>query len=158
MLMVHVLAAMRLTNAVAPRMVDSRSGLIINVSSLAAYFPLPGSATYSATKRYLINFSESLHMELASYGVHVQALCPGMTKTDFHMRMGEDGKRIERQYILGWMKPEKVVKLSLRHVSSHHVVYIPGLVNKALVRIVSRIPRRLHYRLGRAILRKDHPS
>ena len=154
MLMVHVLAAMRLISAVAPRMVDSHDGLIINVSSVAAYFPLPGSTTYSSTKRYLLTFSESLHMELASYGIRVQALCPGMTKTDFHMRMGEDGKRIEKRYVLGWMKPEKVAKLSLRHISSPRVVYIPGLVNKALVRIVSRMPRRLYYRLARAVLGK----
>jgi uncharacterized protein len=157
MLMVHVSAAMRLTGTVVPRMVESRSGTIINVSSVSAYFPLPGSATYSATKRYLVAFSESLHMELAPYGIYVQALCPGMTRTDFHARMGEEGKRIEKQYFLGWMKPEKVAKLALRRISSRQVIYVPGLVNKVLVRFVSRIPRRFYYWLSSAALRGNHP-
>ena len=153
MLMVHVHAVVRLAGAVVPRMIDSRGGLIINVSSVAAFFPLPGSATYSATKRYLINFSESLHMELSRFGIYVQALCPGMTRTDFHLRMGEDGRRIEKRYILGWMKPEKVAKLALRHLTGNRVIYVPGLINKILIRVVSRLPRRLYYRLARMAIR-----
>ncbi len=155
MLMVHVVAAMRLIDAVVPRMIDARQGTIINVSSVAAYFPLPGNSTYSATKRYLITFSESLHSELAPYGIHVQALCPGMTRTDFHARMGDEGKRIVKRYFFGWMNPERVVKLSLRRLSGRRVIYIPGHVNKILVRVISRMPRRLYYKLSRIAVREE---
>jgi len=151
MLMVHVLAAMRLTGAVAPRMVLAGTGAIINVASVAAFFPMPGSASYSATKRFLVTFSESLHMELSSKGIRVQALCPGMTRTDFHERMGSDGEKIRKSYFLGWMLPDKVARLSLRHLASGPVLYVPGFVNKLLVRIVSKLPRRLYYNLTKRI-------
>ncbi len=145
MLAVHVVAAVRLAGAVIPRMIAAGSGAIINVASVAAFFPMPGSSTYSATKRYMITFSESLHMELAPHGISVQALCPGMTRTDFHERMGEAGKLIEKRYIFSWMAPDKVAKLSLRRLRSRRVVYVPGLFNKFLVRFATKIPKRLYY-------------
>lgn len=145
MLMVHVVSAVRLTGAVASRMAEAGEGAIIHVSSVAAFFPMPGN--YSATKRYLVAFSESLHTELASRGVRIQALCPGMTRTDFHSRMGVEGEKIQQRYFLGWMQPEKVVQLSLRHLGNGRVIYTPGILNKFLVRFLSRMPRRLYYKV-----------
>jgi short-subunit dehydrogenase len=153
MLTVHVVAAMRITEAVIPRMIAAGGGAIINVSSVAAFFPLPGSATYAATKQYLITFSEALQLELEGRGIHVQALCPGMTRTDFHEKMGEDGERIQRRYIFGWMEPERVARLSLRQLGKKQVLYVPGLINKFLVRIVSKIPRPLYRGLIRIAFR-----
>lgn len=151
MLAVHVVAPIRLIEAVLPSMKRNRRGSIINVSSVASYFPTPKGSTYSATKQYLNTFSESLHMELKPHGIRVQALCPGMTRTDFHMR-NHEGKEIEKKNVLGWMNPETVAKRSLRHVSSERVIYIPGVVNKLLVRVVSHLPRRLYYRIAEKLL------
>jgi short-subunit dehydrogenase len=151
MLHVHVTAAMKLIAAAVPSMKAMHRGLIINVSSVAAYFPSPKGSTYSATKRYLITFSESLHMELRSFGIRVQALCPGMTRTDFHMR-NEEGREIEKKNIIGWMNPEKVAKLSLEHARRKSGIYVPGWKNKLLVRILSHLPRRLYYRLAASVM------
>jgi short-subunit dehydrogenase len=153
MLMVHVAAAVRLSGAVVPRMVHNGEGMIINVASVAAFFPMPGSASYSSSKRYLVTFSESLHMELSTKGIRVQALCPGMTRTDFHDRRGTEDDKIRKRYFLGWMDPDTVVRRSLRHLDSGNVVYVPGLVNKLIVRLVSRLPKRLYYRLASKIRR-----
>jgi short-subunit dehydrogenase len=144
MLAVHVTAPVRLTAAVLPAMKRRGSGLIINVSSLASFFPMPKGATYAATKQYLNVFSESLQMELKPYGISIQALCPGMTRTDFHSR-DDYGRKTAQRYPLGWMRPETVVRRSLKHVGGRPVVYIPGLMNKVIGRILSHVPKRIYY-------------
>jgi short-subunit dehydrogenase len=150
MLEVHVVVPLRLIAAVAPGMKERRNGLIVNVSSVAAFFPMPEGSTYAATKRYLNTFSESLYLELRPYGIKVQSLCPGMTRTDFHSR-NDKGRQIANRNILGWMSPETVVRKALRHAAGPKVVYIPGLKNKILVGVVSRLPRRLYYRIASQI-------
>ena len=159
MLAVHVIAATRLIEAVLPSMKRRRSGSIINVSSVAAYFPMPTGATYAATKRYLNVFSESLHMELKPYGIRVQALCPGMTRTDFHSR-SDEGRSIAKKNVLGWMEPSTVARRSLKRVSGRGVIYVPGLINKFLVRFLSCLPRRPYYWIVGKVLsieRFDYP-
>ena len=128
-------------------MMEKRRGAIINVSSLASFFPMPGGTTYSATKAYLNSFSESLQMELSDFGIQVQALCPGMTHSDFHRKMGAHGDDIRKRYFLNWMDPDTVVRKSLRHLGSKRVLYIPGTINKAIARVMPKIPRRLYYPL-----------
>ncbi|MCU0825440.1 MAG: SDR family NAD(P)-dependent oxidoreductase, partial [Leptospira sp.] len=63
-------------------------GFLINVASIAGYLPAPGSAIYAATKAFVKSFSESIHEEAKKYNVFVQALCPGLTHSDFHRRAG----------------------------------------------------------------------
>ncbi|MBT3274912.1 MAG: SDR family oxidoreductase [Spirochaetales bacterium] len=149
MLNVHIIATLRLVEAVVPGMMERNRGIIINVSSLAAFFPMIGSTTYAATKGYLNSFSESLQMELWDYNIKVQALCPGMTTTDFHRKMGEAGKEIQDKYFLKWMKPEAVVKYSARKLSGNRVICIPGIVNKIMARLIPRLPRLLYYRIAK---------
>ena len=88
MLKVHNLATIQLCHAVLPNMVSNKKGIIINVSSLGAFLPLPINAVYAASKSFVKIFTESIYLELQGTGVKVQALCPGMTRTDFHEKMG----------------------------------------------------------------------
>ena len=85
---VHDLATMRLCRAALPGMIARRHGGIINLSSLAAFFPSPGNVIYSASKAFTVAFSEALSLELKGTGVRVQALCPGFTHTSFHSQPG----------------------------------------------------------------------
>ena len=152
MIQVHVCVAVRIIQTALPQMVLRKSGTIINVSSLASFFPLPGGGTYSATKAFLNSYSEALHMEVAPHGVRVQALCPGFVRTDFHDRMGISDRDIERRNLLGWMQAEVVARLSLRKARRGPVVYIPGLLNKLVVRLGTKIPKRLYYSLVTRLL------
>ena len=72
-----------LCRAIAPQMVERRSGAILNVASTAAFQPGPNMAVYFATKAYVLSFTEALHEEMKPHGVKVSALCPGPTRTEF---------------------------------------------------------------------------
>jgi NAD(P)-dependent dehydrogenase (short-subunit alcohol dehydrogenase family) len=74
-----------LTHKVLPGMVERRFGRIVNVASLAGLVPgAAGHTLYAATKGFLVKFSQSLHLENLATGVHVSALCPGFTYSEFH--------------------------------------------------------------------------
>jgi hypothetical protein len=126
MLEVHVVASTRLSRAALPGMIARGRGLIINVSSLAAFFPMPGSVTYCSTKAYLNTFSKALQAELRDTGVQVQALCPGFTYTEFHDT--PEFTNFSRSTIPKpfWMPAEKVVRASLEAARRGRVICIPG--------------------------------
>jgi len=147
---VHIDACVRFSHAAIPGMLERRKGDIINVASVAAYTPAPGSLTYCATKSYLVSFSESLHLELRDHGIRVQALCPGFTTTDFHSRLGIDtSARAFRHF----MAPEKVVEVSLKGLKRGTVICVPGLQNKFAVQAVRIFPRPLYYALARLAIK-----
>ena len=87
----HVLATMRLTHAALRNLTARNQGAIINVSSVAAFVPRPGSTSYYATKAWINCFTEGLYLELKSAGsrVRVQALCPGFTDDGIPRRVGD---------------------------------------------------------------------
>jgi short-subunit dehydrogenase len=135
MIHVHVIAAVRLCRAALPGMIARGRGSIVNVSSIAAFMASPRNATYGATKAYLNLFSQGLQDELTGTGVRVQALCPGLTHTEFHDRPGyEDYKRKIPEFL--WMRAEDVVNESLDALQSGRVICIPGLKNRLLVAVI----------------------
>jgi short-subunit dehydrogenase len=144
---VHVEAPMRLIHALGPGMVAEGRGAIVNVASLACFMPLPGSASYSATKAFLRILSESLAMELRGTGVRVQALCPGFTRTHFHAALGIPETKLRDRLFLRWGSPREVVRSSIRALEADRVLCVPGFWNRAIRRLVPLIPRRLYYAL-----------
>ncbi len=132
MVHVHVIATMRLTRAALPRMISRGAGGIVNVSSVSAWWPTAGTATYAATKAFLNAFSEALHTELAGTGVTVQALCPGFTRTEFHD--APSFSSFDRAQIPDflWMSADAVVRASLEALARGSVIVVPGLTNRLL--------------------------
>jgi short-subunit dehydrogenase len=129
MIQVHVIASVRLAHAALPDMLKRRRGGIINVASLAGLVPIT-NVTYSATKAYLVAFSQALQNELEGSGLKMQALCPGFTYSGFHDT--EEMKNFRRSQIprLFWMQADAVVTESLRALDRGKVVCIPGIVNR----------------------------
>lgn len=148
----HVLATERLTRAALPGMVQRRSGGIINVASVAAFFSTPFNVSYCATKAWMLNFTEGLYMELQSVGspVKVQALCPGYTYTEFHDVLGVDRSKIMTKS--WWYSADYVVGESLLGLRAGKPIVIPGLRYRILAGASRFIPRAV-VRAGAARLR-----
>ncbi len=127
MVRVHVDATVRLTRAALPGMIDRGRGAVINLSSIAAFSAFSG-AMYSGTKAFLVMFSQNLQDEVRRNGIVVQALCPGMTHTDFHRVAGIDKSIVPKPF---WMTASKVVRISLRRLG-HGVVCVPDWKNKVI--------------------------
>jgi short-subunit dehydrogenase len=141
----QVLAVTLLTRAALPGMIARGKGAVINVSSRLAFSaslpspPLPKRAVYAATKSYINTFSRIVANELAGTGVRVQALCPGVVRTEFHEVQGMDASR----FPVGIMSPEDLVAASLAGLERDEVVCIPALDDPGLLAAVEASERRL---------------
>jgi short-subunit dehydrogenase len=133
MIQLHVLASVRLARAVLPGMIERDRGGIINVASLEAFIPLPGDAIYSATKAFLVTFSQALHEELRETGVRVQALCPGFTRTELHSVEQLPESDLARIPAMLWSSADEVVAASLRALPRGPVICVPGWKNRVIV-------------------------
>jgi hypothetical protein len=133
MIRLHVVASVRLARAALPDMIARGRGGIINVASLAALTPMPGDAIYSATKAFLVTFSQSLHEELRDAQVRVQALCPGFVRTEFHDVEGLPEDDLARIPSLLWSRADDVAASSLRALARGPVVCVPGWQNRAIL-------------------------
>ncbi len=135
MLSLHCDATITLSRAAIPFMRELGGGVIINVSSLGAFLPGKGLAVYGATKAFLNYYSQALQQELAGTGIQVQALCPGYTRTEFHLEIaaqGFDPSRIPEEM---WLEPGDVVKASLAALGSGKVLVVPGETFQGLARM-----------------------
>ena len=153
----HIMATMRLTHAALRNLTARNQGAVINVASVAAFVPRPGSISYYATKAWITHFTEGVHLELKSAGsrVRMQALCPGFTYTEFHDVLGIDRKFIS---IAWWMPAEDVVAASLQGLEKGKLFVVPGWRYKLLVSVIRIMPRGVvHYALtkGPAGLRRE---
>jgi uncharacterized protein len=136
---VNVTAVMHLTRAALPAMLGAGAGTVINVASVAGLVPGRGS-TYSASKAWVISFSEGLAVTLQGTGVGVHAVCPGYVHTEFHARAGIDMARLPSFL---WLEVDDVVTKSLADVAAGKVISVPGVQYKAVVTAGRMIPRGL---------------
>ena len=136
---VNVTAVMQLTHAALPPMLAAHEGTVINVASVAGLLPGRGS-TYSASKAWVISFSEGLANGLGDSGVGVHALCPGFVHTEFHARAGID---MAKTPSFLWLEVDDVVRECMADVAKGKVVIVPGLQYKALTTGGRVVPRNL---------------
>jgi short-subunit dehydrogenase len=111
-------------------MVERGRGAILNVASTAAFQPMPGTATYAATKAFVLSLTEATHSEVKGKGVTVTALCPGPVKTEFAEVAGIGGAE-EQLPDLFWSSAEEVAKAAVDGLANGKRVVIPGLLNRA---------------------------
>ncbi len=136
---VNVTSVLHLTRAALPAMLDAGAGTVINIASVAGLVPGRGS-TYSASKAWVISFSEGLAVGLQGSGVGVHAVCPGYVHTEFHARAGIDMAKLPS---FMWLEVDDVVSRSLADIADGKVISIPGMQYKALVTAGRLMPRGL---------------
>ncbi len=150
-LQVLLVSLTELTYRLLPGMVDRGYGRIINVASLAGLLPAPaGHTLYAATKSFVIRFSEALSCEVAHRGVHVTAVCPGFTFSEFHDVTGT------RAMMGGlpswmWMDAPTVARQGYDAVMAGRPVHVTGRVNTAIALLARYLPQRIVYALNRRV-------
>ncbi|KHO24877.1 SDR family NAD(P)-dependent oxidoreductase [Mycolicibacterium setense] len=144
---VNVTAVMELTHAALPSMIDAGSGTVINVASVAGLVPGRGS-TYSASKAWVVSFSEGLSNGLGGTGVGVHALCPGFVHTEFHARAGID---MAGTPSFLWLQVEDVVRDCLADAAAGKVIIVPGLQYKVLTTGSRMVPRNVVRAITKAV-------
>jgi uncharacterized protein len=140
LLQLNVVSLTELTQRLLPGMVGRKRGGVLNVASTAAFQPGPFTAVYSASKAYVLSFSEALAEEVGGRGVTVTAFCPGATRTGFATRAAMDGSRLFQ----GKRLPDaaSVAQAGYDGFRRGARVVIPGLRNKFLAQSVRFMPRR----------------
>jgi short-subunit dehydrogenase len=137
-----------LCRAVAPAMIERKSGGIINVASTAAFQPGPNMAVYFATKAFVLSFTEALHEELKPHGINVTCLCPGPTRTEFGAVAGFGGSGMFERVA---MESPEVVAAGLDGLDRNKAVVVPGLVNKLTANSGRFAPRSVVRKIAGAI-------
>ena len=146
---VLVRAPMRLMHAVLPQMRKRNSGVIINVSSTAAFI---AGGHYSAAKSYLTVMSESLHTQMLPTNVKVSSLNPGFVHTEFHQRAGMKMGAIPN---FMWLDGDFLVKKAWSDALKGKAISIPGWQYKVLRAIIALAPRKTVRKMGMSLRTKQ---
>ena len=140
----NVTALVLLTRAAIIRMRAQQRGTVINIGSAAGYQPMPHFASYSATKSFVINFTEALSEEYRSSGLRIFAVSPGDTDTG----MGSSPSTNKRH-------PDQVVDTAWRAMRGTAPSVVDGRANSILAALSTRLfPKRLMLRIGERMMRR----
>jgi short-subunit dehydrogenase len=142
----NVGALVRLTHAAIASMTRHGSGTVLNMSSIMALAPFPGSATYAASKAFVSSFSEALHEELRGTGVTVTAAMPGIVHTGFMEH--SNAHHLDGLPGIAKLKPELVTKAALRAARKGKAVSTPGFGYRIMAAMVGATPRTVLRRFG----------
>lgn len=148
----NVGALTRISHAALAAMVPRGRGWLLNVSSIAGFQPAPRLAVYAATKAYVTSLTESLHEEVRDAGVHVTALCPGLTKTEFQS-VSNTETYADRFPDLVWTSPEHVARTGLDAVVDNRAIAVPGAQYQVMSAVTNVTPRWLRRRMSSLVQR-----
>jgi short-subunit dehydrogenase len=149
LLQVMVTSLAELTHRLLPGMIARRYGRVIHVASLAGLVPAPaGHTLYAASKAFVVRFSEALAHEVRGQGVHVTALCPGFTLSEFHDVTGTRAV-VSRMPPWMWMDAATVAREGFEAVERGDDVFVNGRVNRAIAAFVKYTPHRVVTAVGR---------
>lgn len=148
MIDLNIKSLVELTYLFLMPMRERHQGVIINVASTAGFQAVPYMAVYAATKAFVLSFSEALCEENRSYGVHVLALCPGVTDTNFF-----EAAKIDRPPMRTVQTAEEVVDAALRGLKRRKSTVISGWTNWLTVGAERFVPRSLVTKVAAKALR-----
>jgi len=153
MIDLNIKSLVELTHRFLAPMLERKEGTIINVASTAGFQPVPFMATYAATKAFVLSFSEGLWEENRPHGIHIMALCPGVTDTNFF-----EAARGHKPPARVSQTPEEVVETALRGLGRGKSHVISGWTNFLMVESERLAPRSLVTRLAGRMMRSQQES
>ncbi len=125
MLVLNMITPVELMKLFLPDMYQRGSGKILNVASTGAFQPGPYTASYHASKVFVLNYSRAVRFEAIKNGVQICVLCPGATKTDFFRKEGKPTPKYA-------MPAEEVADYAYKRLMQNKEVSIPGIGNRLL--------------------------
>jgi hypothetical protein len=151
MILLNVRASTLLTFLFIPEMKKLQKAYILNISSFAAFSPLPYKSVYAATKTYLLFFTQALNAELKGTGISVTSVHPNGISSERALENIKKSSFIARSAAL---TPAQVAKISLDNMFSESVFVIPGVVNKIYYYIGCSLPHGVILKLIGNIFKK----
>ncbi len=141
MIRVMLTAPVELSRLALPDMVARGWGRVLNVASLAGQMPATGGDTlYGPIKSFLIKASQGLWLETQGTGVHVTALCPGYTYTEFHDVNGSREQVSAAYPKWMWMDADRVARIGWDAVEANRPRVTPGVANNVLGALGGLLP------------------
>ena len=141
------------TRLLLPELQKHSKAYILNVSSLAAFSPVPYKTIYPASKAFIYHFTRGLRAELKGSNTNVSVLNPGpiMTNSDVSKRING-----QTQYIkLSIMTPERIAQIAIRKLLKGKSVIIPGFMNRFSFFMIKMTPIRFRINVGTSIFKRD---
>ena len=139
MLVLNMITLTKLTKYFAELMIPNGDGHIINIASTAAFQPVPNLAAYSATKSYVLNFSEAIGYELKDKNIKVSAICPGATQSEFAKVAGFN----EEDFDSSLPTSRDLAEYIFSEMKKGSTTSIHGLINRLLVFTGRFSPRKM---------------
>lgn len=137
LLHVNVVSLTHLTRLLVPGMIARNWGRVLNVASIAGFYPGPLTACYNASKAFVVSFSLALSNELKGTGVSITCFCPGPTKTRFAERAGLSGTKAFSENV---MESSKVAEAGYAAMMAGKPIAIPGLRNRLRMLTIPLVP------------------
>jgi short-subunit dehydrogenase len=139
-LQVMTTAVAELSHRALPGMLERRFGRIVNVASLLGLTPaIPDHGLYSAAKAFVVKLSEGLHLETLGTGVHVTVVCPGLTRSEFHVDPAlRQSASAAPDWV--WMQARAVAEQGYAAAEANRPVCVPGPANKAMAALAHLLP------------------
>ena len=148
LLQVNLLTLTQLTKLLLKDMRAQGYGRILNLGSTGSFIPSPLNAVYSATKAYVLSFSEAVAEELRGSGVTITVLCPGVTRSEFHQRAGMERIRLLR---FGVMEAGVVAEAGYQALMAGRRVVVPGWINQIQVLAARLLPSSVMTRIAKVM-------
>ena len=154
LIFLQTIAVAEITHYVLQGMKQRNRGTIINISSDGAFAVVPKNVVYASAKRFLVTFTEGLHMELSGTGIRVQVVCPGFIDSDFHESAG---MRVDksRKGMFAFRQPEEVVRDAMKGLDRGTVVMIPDRAGKMVKAMADWLPKKIYYKFAGGFVKKS---
>lgn len=153
MILVNIRALTLLTRLFVPELITKENAFVLNVSSIAAFKPMPYKTVYPASKAYVYSFSVGLGEELKKTPVQISVLHPGPMDTS-----EENFHRLKKHGVLGrlvLLTVDEVAEIGVNQLLRGKKVIVPGIFNKICINLLKCIPRRIAMPILYNFLKKE---
>ncbi|TGY44302.1 SDR family NAD(P)-dependent oxidoreductase [Clostridium sartagoforme] len=144
----HNTSVIMLTHNILNKFKMKNKGIVLTVSSIVGFGAFPNLGIYCATKAFLNIFMETIYLENLGSNINIKCLCPGFVSSSFYDGIDIDKSLLKNKGVLRWMTPDEVVGYTIKNINKNKVILIPGILNKFLYVLLTRMPKKLYYKIA----------